>query len=90
MFDARGNQSFMRVRDNRGNVYDKVPTADFIEDLIGRAVPPAGLSSWVTGRIWSQAQAQVLAIDDQGRIVRMQQSGWTISTAITRSSSGAW
>ena len=78
LLDARGNQRFMDIRDNRGRHYRNVPTADFIADLIGRPIRPASLSSWVMGQAWSQATVEVIAVDERGRIVRMQQSGWTI------------
>lgn len=78
VLDARGNQHSMQVRDNRGNSYQNVPTADFIEELIGKPLPPDSLSSWISGRIWPKAEAQVLAADAEGRIVRMRQLGWTI------------
>ena len=74
---AQGNQHSMQIRDNRGNRH-QVATADFIEELIGQAVSPASLSAWVLGQIWPRAESQVLAVDDQGRIVRMRQLGWTI------------
>ena len=75
--DAQGDQHHLQIRDSRGN-RQRVATADFIEELIGQAVPPASLSAWVLGQRWPQAESQILAVDDKGRIVRMRQLGWTV------------
>lgn len=49
-----------------------------LAEIWGEAVPVAGLRAWIQGQPWAGSPVDSVQRDDQGRVSRLIQDGWTV------------
>lgn len=62
---------------NDKKTYSAVDAETLTQETLGWSLPMTGLSDWVLGRP-TPGEAQMLAWDTSGHILRMRQNGWEI------------
>lgn len=65
------------LRDSDGHTYHAAQAGTLIRHLTGWALPTRGLSYWILG-VPRPDLPERHELDPEGRLVRLQQSGWTV------------
>ncbi len=68
---------FLLTADNR--LYQAADPESLLQENLGWSVPLQGFKYWVKGVPEPGIDVQKMLLDDQGRIIDMEQSGWTIN-----------
>ena len=73
-----GDGQTASLRDANGATVSGSAPSALLEQALGWAVPVSALRHWVRGRVDPALPAAAKQRDDAGRLLRFEQSGWTV------------
>ena len=79
LFEVAGGASSVQAKFPNGRSVTAASPEALLEEEIGWSVPLAGLRYWVVGVPAPDGTPAKLRIDDRGRLVGLEQSGWTVA-----------
>ena len=85
-FRARGEPGLVRIRTGEETFYTNEPES-LVEEIVGWRFPLTGLRYWAIGLPAPEPPAR-LAVDDDGLLTGLYQSGWRLSYAEYRETAG--
>ena len=78
LFEVAGDAATVRAKFPDGRSVAAASPEALLEEEIGWSVPLAGLRYWVLGVPAPDGTSAELRIDKQGRLVGLEQAGWTV------------
>ena len=78
LFEVEGSATAVEARFPDGRRVHAVSPEALLEQEIGWSVPLLGLRYWIVGAPVPDGAPSKMELDDQGRLARLEQAGWTV------------
>ena len=78
LFEVEGSATGVEARFPDGRRVHAVSPEALLEQEIGWSVPLLGLRYWIVGAPVPDGAPLKMELDDQGRLARLEQAGWTV------------
>ena len=78
LFEVEGSEAGVEARFADGRRTRAESPEALLDREVGWSVPLAGLRYWIVGAPALDGAVSKMALDDQGRLARLEQAGWTV------------